>query len=62
MVSGLHVASAILTKYKGPEDEKAVLRPYTPISDESMFLVVEFSPSLPSANFCLFLSILPCTD
>ncbi|GAB0146587.1 NADH-cytochrome b5 reductase [Epichloe bromicola] len=35
MVSGLHVASAILTKYKGPEDEKAILRPYTPISDES---------------------------
>lgn len=36
MVSGLHIASAILTKYKGPEMEKAVLRPYTPISDESM--------------------------
>ncbi|KAK0384128.1 hypothetical protein NLU13_8217 [Sarocladium strictum] len=35
MVSGLHVASAILTKYKGPNDEKATLRPYTPISDES---------------------------
>jgi cytochrome-b5 reductase len=34
-VSGLHVASAILTKYKGPNDEKATLRPYTPISDES---------------------------
>ncbi|KAG6107472.1 NADH-cytochrome b5 reductase [Claviceps sp. LM454 group G7] len=33
-VSGLSVASAILTKYKGPEDEKATLRPYTPISDE----------------------------
>lgn len=33
-VSGLNVASAILTKYKGPEDEKATLRPYTPISDE----------------------------
>lgn len=35
-VSGLHVASALLTKYKGPNDEKATLRPYTPISDESM--------------------------
>ncbi|KAL3958897.1 hypothetical protein ACCO45_007059 [Purpureocillium lilacinum] len=35
MVSGLHIASAILTKYKGPNDEKATLRPYTPISDES---------------------------
>ncbi|PHH88566.1 hypothetical protein CDD83_7360 [Cordyceps sp. RAO-2017] len=34
MVSGLHVASAILTKYKGPNDEKPTLRPYTPISDE----------------------------
>lgn len=34
MVSGLQVASAILTKYKGPKDEKATLRPYTPISDE----------------------------
>jgi hypothetical protein len=38
MVSGLHVASAILTKYKGPNDEKATLRPYTPISDESKLL------------------------
>ena len=35
MQSGLHVASALLTKFKGPEMEKAVLRPYTPISDES---------------------------
>lgn len=34
MVSGLHVASAILTKYKGPEDEKPTIRPYTPVSDE----------------------------
>ena len=33
-VSGLHIASAILTKYKGPEDEKPTLRPYTPVSDE----------------------------
>lgn len=36
-VSGLNVASAILTKYKGPEMEKAVLRPYTPISSEGTF-------------------------
>lgn len=35
-VSGMKVASALLTKYKGPNDEKATLRPYTPISDESM--------------------------
>jgi len=34
-VSGLHVASALLTKYKGPGMEKPVIRPYTPISDES---------------------------
>lgn len=33
-VSGLKVASAILTKYKGLEDEKATIRPYTPVSDE----------------------------
>lgn len=33
-VSGLHVASAILTKYKGPNDEKPTIRPYTPINDE----------------------------
>lgn len=36
-VSGLQVASAILTKYKGPNDAKATLRPYTPINDESMW-------------------------
>lgn len=35
-VSGLHVASAILTKYKGPEMEKPVIRPYTPVSDEGL--------------------------
>ncbi|RDL42469.1 putative NADH-cytochrome b5 reductase 2 [Venustampulla echinocandica] len=34
-VSGLHVASAILTKYKGPQMEKPVIRPYTPINDEN---------------------------
>ncbi|CAH0014383.1 unnamed protein product [Clonostachys rhizophaga] len=33
-VSGLTVASAVLTKFKGPNDEKPTLRPYTPISDE----------------------------
>ncbi|KAF1812137.1 ferredoxin reductase-like protein [Eremomyces bilateralis CBS 781.70] len=31
-VAGLPVASAILTKYKGPEMEKPVIRPYTPVS------------------------------
>ncbi|KAI1182100.1 oxidoreductase NAD-binding domain-containing protein [Nemania serpens] len=34
MVSGLEVASALLTKFV-PEGQKAVLRPYTPVSDES---------------------------
>jgi cytochrome-b5 reductase len=33
-VSGLQVASALLTKYKGPEMEKPVIRPYTPVSEE----------------------------
>lgn len=33
-VSGLEVASALLTKYKGPEMEKPAIRPYTPVSDE----------------------------
>lgn len=33
-VSGLSVASALITKYKGPEDEKPTIRPYTPTSDE----------------------------
>ncbi|ESZ98962.1 NADH-cytochrome b5 reductase [Sclerotinia borealis F-4128] len=34
-VSGLHIASALLTKYKGPEMQKPAIRPYTPTSDES---------------------------
>ncbi|KAL8993128.1 MAG: hypothetical protein Q9169_006584 [Polycauliona sp. 2 TL-2023] len=33
-VSGLEIASALLTKYKGPEMDKPVIRPYTPTSDE----------------------------
>lgn len=33
MESGLPVASAVITKYKGPEMEKPVIRPYTPTSD-----------------------------
>ena len=31
-VSGLPVTSAVITKYKGPEDQKATIRPYTPVS------------------------------
>lgn len=34
-VSGLQIASALLTKYKGPEMEKPAIRPYTPTSDEN---------------------------
>jgi cytochrome-b5 reductase len=53
-VSGLHVASAILTKYKGPNDEKATLRPYTPISDEEdrghMDLLVKQYPNGPMST------------
>ncbi len=33
-VSGLTIASALITKFKGPEDEKPTIRPYTPVSDE----------------------------
>jgi cytochrome-b5 reductase len=33
-VSGLRVASALLTKYQAPDMEKPVIRPYTPVSDE----------------------------
>jgi cytochrome-b5 reductase len=34
-VSGLQVASALLTKFKEPQMDKPVIRPYTPTSDES---------------------------
>lgn len=34
-VSGLSIASAIITKFKAPDAEKPVIRPYTPVSDES---------------------------
>lgn len=33
-VSGLPITSALITKYKGPEMQKPVIRPYTPVSDE----------------------------
>jgi len=39
-VSGLDIASAILTKFQGPGMEKPVVRPYTPISDEGEFPVL----------------------
>ena len=34
MVSGMTVASAILTRYQAEGQEKPTVRPYTPISDE----------------------------
>lgn len=33
-IIGLNIASALLTKYKGPGDEKSTIRPYTPVSEE----------------------------
>jgi cytochrome-b5 reductase len=42
MESGLPVASAVITKYKGPEMEKPVIRPYTPTSDVDQKGTVEF--------------------
>lgn len=45
MVSGLDIASALLTKFV-PEGQKAVLRPYTPISDEGTFGTTSGHPAL----------------
>ncbi|KAI1740391.1 oxidoreductase NAD-binding domain-containing protein [Xylaria scruposa] len=53
MVSGLHVASALLTKFV-PEGQKAVLRPYTPTSDEEakgyIELIVKKYPNGPMST------------
>lgn len=53
-VSGLSVASAILTKYKGPEMQKPAVRPYTPVSDEDergyLDLVVKRYPNGPMSE------------
>ncbi|KAJ4985421.1 oxidoreductase NAD-binding domain-containing protein [Stagonosporopsis vannaccii] len=40
--SGLPVASAVITKYKGPEMQKPVIRPYTPVSDVDQKGTVDF--------------------
>ncbi|KAK8058820.1 hypothetical protein PG994_009268 [Apiospora phragmitis] len=54
MVSGLHVASAILTKFKTEGMEKPVLRPYTPTSDENekgfMELIIKKYPNGPMST------------
>lgn len=53
-VSGLNVASALLTKYQGPEMEKPVVRPYTPVSDEGdrgyIDLIVKKYPNGPMSE------------
>ncbi|KAI1334349.1 oxidoreductase NAD-binding domain-containing protein [Xylariaceae sp. FL0016] len=53
MVSGLQVASALLTKFKN-EGEKPVLRPYTPTSDEEatgyIELIVKKYPNGPMST------------
>ncbi|PGH00785.1 NADH-cytochrome b5 reductase 2 [Polytolypa hystricis UAMH7299] len=53
-VSGLHIASALLTKFKDPKNEKPTLRPYTPISDESepgyLDLLVKAYPNGPMSQ------------
>ncbi|KAK5171146.1 NADH-cytochrome b5 reductase [Saxophila tyrrhenica] len=41
-VSGLTIASALVTKYKGPNDEKPTIRPYTPVSDEDSTGYLDF--------------------
>lgn len=41
-VSGLNVASALITKYKGPEMKKPAIRPYTPVSDEDTPGFIDF--------------------
>lgn len=40
------VVAALLTKYKGPEMKKAVLRPYTPVSDEGMDITVQLQENI----------------
>lgn len=48
-VSGLEVASALLTKFK-PEDGKPVVRPYTPVSDEGAFRPFPLLPGAESVS------------
>ncbi|KAK4237046.1 NADH-cytochrome b5 reductase 2 [Achaetomium macrosporum] len=54
MVSGLQIASAILTKFTPNDSDKPVIRPYTPISDEDakgyMDLLVKKYPNGPMST------------
>ncbi|KAI9730675.1 MAG: NADH-cytochrome b5 reductase [Cirrosporium novae-zelandiae] len=53
-VSGMHITSALLTKFKGPEMQKPVIRPYTPVSDEDqcgyLDLIVKVYPNGPMSE------------
>ncbi|KAH0845530.1 NADH-cytochrome b5 reductase 2 [Fonsecaea pedrosoi] len=53
-VSGLSVASAIITKFKPADQEKPVIRPYTPINDEDvkgyLELLVKVYPNGPMSE------------
>ncbi|EGD98623.1 NADH-cytochrome b5 reductase [Trichophyton mentagrophytes] len=60
-VSGLHIASALLTKFKGEGDAKATIRPYTPVSDEDepghLDLLVKKYPGGPMSTHIHELSV-----
>jgi len=56
-VSGLAVASALITKYQGPEMKKPVIRPYTPVSDEDTrghmdFIIKRYEGGAMSMHLC----------
>jgi cytochrome-b5 reductase len=51
-VSGLHVASAILTKFKGPTMDKPAIRPYTPTSDECEYIIFNCLIWDPFTDYC----------
>ncbi|KZZ97908.1 NADH-cytochrome b5 reductase [Ascosphaera apis ARSEF 7405] len=53
-ISGMFTASALLTKFKGPDDKAPTIRPYTSVSDESqpgyLDLVIKRYPNGPMSN------------
>ena len=53
-VSGLQIASALITKYQGPGMDKPVIRPYTPTSDEDekgfLDLIIKRYPNGPMSE------------
>lgn len=46
-VGGLHVGSALLTRFKGPDMEKALMRPYTPVNDEGTHALFVYPAGTP---------------